>query len=363
MEYFLGAPHWLDAVTPPLERHLEYLANTVALLLEREHRADGPGQTTVPGSLRGPATEHSAFGRRRLLVTGSGALAVAASGIAALALRARPKRVSGHPQAAAAPPAQAGARTVTLPAPFAAITVIAADGAASVKLDEAVKDFGAILPQLASDYAPPQSMRWTVHLVSDLSLARQVLAGDIGFNQSAVDSFFKNGNSLQTQYFEAGVQTLFYLPNSPDTRGNLAWAAGSYLTYTQGGNKDDVYPYWFRRGVPIYLRVRFTETGYSLARAASGDVKSGTAPSLSSISVYSDVYAFQAKLSSNTMRVDVRSEAAVEYMAKQYGEAAIGRLLRDNQFGNIPKFTDLLQQVTGMGVQGLDRALNASLTQ
>jgi hypothetical protein len=29
MEYLIGVPHWLDAVTPPLEEHLEILANTV----------------------------------------------------------------------------------------------------------------------------------------------------------------------------------------------------------------------------------------------------------------------------------------------------------------------------------------------
>src|SRR6185312_14391296 len=35
LEYFLGTPHWLDAMTPPLEHHLEYLADSVAFLLGR----------------------------------------------------------------------------------------------------------------------------------------------------------------------------------------------------------------------------------------------------------------------------------------------------------------------------------------
>ncbi len=38
LEYFLGTPHWLDAMTPPLERHLDYLAETVQFLLERGER-------------------------------------------------------------------------------------------------------------------------------------------------------------------------------------------------------------------------------------------------------------------------------------------------------------------------------------
>jgi hypothetical protein len=33
MEFFLGAPHWLDALTPPLEKHVETLGRTVEALL------------------------------------------------------------------------------------------------------------------------------------------------------------------------------------------------------------------------------------------------------------------------------------------------------------------------------------------
>src|SRR5581483_11594965 len=33
LEYFLGTPHWLDALTPPLEIHLERLAAAVASFL------------------------------------------------------------------------------------------------------------------------------------------------------------------------------------------------------------------------------------------------------------------------------------------------------------------------------------------
>jgi hypothetical protein len=35
LEYFISAPHWLDALTPPLEKHLQSLAETVHLLLAR----------------------------------------------------------------------------------------------------------------------------------------------------------------------------------------------------------------------------------------------------------------------------------------------------------------------------------------
>ena len=35
LEYFISSPHWLDAMTPPVEKHLNYLAETVWLLLNR----------------------------------------------------------------------------------------------------------------------------------------------------------------------------------------------------------------------------------------------------------------------------------------------------------------------------------------
>lgn len=35
LEYFISSPHWLDAITPPVEKHLQFLAETVKLLLSR----------------------------------------------------------------------------------------------------------------------------------------------------------------------------------------------------------------------------------------------------------------------------------------------------------------------------------------
>lgn len=35
MEYFLSSPHWLDALTPPVEQHFERLSETAQILLER----------------------------------------------------------------------------------------------------------------------------------------------------------------------------------------------------------------------------------------------------------------------------------------------------------------------------------------
>jgi tetratricopeptide (TPR) repeat protein len=37
LEYFLSTPHWLDAFTPPLEKHLEYLAQIIRAIVEGTH--------------------------------------------------------------------------------------------------------------------------------------------------------------------------------------------------------------------------------------------------------------------------------------------------------------------------------------
>ena len=44
LEFFVSTPHWMDALTPPLERHLVQLADTLHLLLERMGRRKGSVQ-------------------------------------------------------------------------------------------------------------------------------------------------------------------------------------------------------------------------------------------------------------------------------------------------------------------------------
>jgi len=47
MEYFISAPHWLDAMTPPLEQHLQKLGGTVQFLLSRSNSDKEAKQTPV----------------------------------------------------------------------------------------------------------------------------------------------------------------------------------------------------------------------------------------------------------------------------------------------------------------------------
>lgn len=54
LEYFISDAHWLDAMTPPLERHLDHLAETVRLLLDREGRGAAPGPSATPPAAPSP---------------------------------------------------------------------------------------------------------------------------------------------------------------------------------------------------------------------------------------------------------------------------------------------------------------------
>jgi hypothetical protein len=51
LEYYLSGPHWLDAVTPPLENHLGQLTNSVKALLSLP-RTEEDGQQTTPAHPR-----------------------------------------------------------------------------------------------------------------------------------------------------------------------------------------------------------------------------------------------------------------------------------------------------------------------
>ena len=83
LEYFLGTPHWLDAVTPPFEQHLEYIAQTIKVLL---HRGE-PGQTEeIPRPPVPPAAPPPP--PRKLAAPKPGPILIGAAGVAVVVLLA-----------------------------------------------------------------------------------------------------------------------------------------------------------------------------------------------------------------------------------------------------------------------------------
>src|SRR5580693_46818 len=69
LEYFISAPHWLDALTPPLEQHLKHLASTIRMLL---NRADGSGEGSTSATSPVGSTAGGAPANQPLSGAGSG---------------------------------------------------------------------------------------------------------------------------------------------------------------------------------------------------------------------------------------------------------------------------------------------------
>jgi hypothetical protein len=69
LEYFMSVPHWFDALSPPVEDHIEKLSEVVAMLI------DGPTNDYIPGKPRGAKRLSWNNGLVRA-VAGGGALAL-----------------------------------------------------------------------------------------------------------------------------------------------------------------------------------------------------------------------------------------------------------------------------------------------
>jgi hypothetical protein len=272
---------------------------------------------------------------------------------------------------------------VALQPPFQNVSVVADDAAAQPRLAEAITDLNLMLPQFASDYAPPPSVPWMVHLATEESVARQTMAQDLHVPQQSLDrSFTQSTNARGGARQPSGIASLIYLPDTVGIHAPLGFLAGHYYLsalvrgpggacppslvgggaepcpYWLSGGAGGPYPYWFFRGFALHTQGRFGGGGPYYHQTAVNDVQAGTAPPLASIAAQADASAFVAAAPGNQARLDARCTAAVDYLARKYGEAALGRLARPD---TAAAFGDQLQQITGMGLDGLDAAITASL--
>lgn len=70
MEYFLSSPHWLDALTPPLEQHIQKLTSIVKLLMASPFALDQlveGDKTATPAAERAPVSERPVSTENALL--------------------------------------------------------------------------------------------------------------------------------------------------------------------------------------------------------------------------------------------------------------------------------------------------------
>jgi len=70
--YFIGATHWLDAITPPIERHVDRLGDTIAALLAQSE--DPAARKAGRAAARKPARAPSATARPKALAFGVAAV-------------------------------------------------------------------------------------------------------------------------------------------------------------------------------------------------------------------------------------------------------------------------------------------------
>jgi hypothetical protein len=75
LEYFLSMPHWLNALTPPLEKHLNYLAEVV------RHILDGKPPPVQQSAIASTLGGQTIYGFDRRIVLGAGAAALIAVGL------------------------------------------------------------------------------------------------------------------------------------------------------------------------------------------------------------------------------------------------------------------------------------------
>jgi hypothetical protein len=90
LDYFIGSVHWLDALTPPLERHLDNLADTILKLLPglQESRDVVPRTAPLGGVTPAPAPPVTASrneGARKWLLPAISGAAAAVIGVAIVA--------------------------------------------------------------------------------------------------------------------------------------------------------------------------------------------------------------------------------------------------------------------------------------
>ena len=77
LEYFLSASHWMDAITPPLEKHFDELAGKLRSLLQIESKAP---VTSVP-SRPAPINASAKRSRRRPILLGAGSILIIAAAV------------------------------------------------------------------------------------------------------------------------------------------------------------------------------------------------------------------------------------------------------------------------------------------
>lgn len=141
LEYFISGAHWLDAMTPPLEQHLDHLVGTIKLLLEREAGGAVPagagaeGTPPLGGAAPLPAAPQSRPAWQWAGLGIAGVVAVVAAGLILV------PGLLGPRGAAVSPPPTTGATEAAVATPTIAPTARSTSAASVTPTDNPGDDF------------------------------------------------------------------------------------------------------------------------------------------------------------------------------------------------------------------------------
>lgn len=230
LDYFIGSVHWLDALTPPLENHLERLAQNVQTLLSRDapviERKNSSANVALPPSIE-PASAKSVAAsapaqgaRPPWLYVALGGMAVLAIVFAVLYFARKPSTtaqvvpapVVSAPPAASQPPPAAASQPSPTPisgnAPPVSSKPVASDAAKPVppKKSESAAHENPPSPAHPATPAPPAATSSTpaspLYEQALLLYKNGNFSGAADLNRKACDSGERQGcNNLGLMYY------------------------------------------------------------------------------------------------------------------------------------------------------------------
>jgi hypothetical protein len=257
LDYFIGSVHWLDALTPPLEVHLQRLAANVKTLLSRSdartevHAIPAHGPASTP-AMPVPAhvAPHAARPTWEYFVIGGLAAVVIVLGI--LTYRSRlPRGTAPTPIVAAKPAPLPAAPPVAIPAAMSAAAVpdkpkklvAPLSAPASAALSAVPSTTPSTPPPAARPEKPPREV--ALHYVDDSTVKLEQLIGDEDKERhkptanQTLTRFGVEGTELGSSFEHQGHIYFLFGPTLSPTPGLSNTIATSDTTNPNGGVRLD----------------------------------------------------------------------------------------------------------------------------
>lgn len=171
----------------------------------------------------------------------------------------------------------------------------------------------------------------------------------------------EDGRSLTMLTPARGVFVLINLTRSPDPDTLRRRLAHEYTHFVQSaaGGTLDAYPMWFLEGSAEFQTERLAGADRDRRADAARRERDGGAPRLTDLATPDAWAAAETALGSDA--VYSRAYSAVAFIAERWGYTATVTLLNAASDTDATRFNRTLREVTGMDLDGLDRALGAWL--